>query len=70
VTLRSGEYRIRDDLAFEFVFDVSTQFFEARWTPQRPTRLTPEELALYRSRRNEFLQRIAEQIGGNVMVLE
>jgi hypothetical protein len=68
--IRSGEHRIRDDLAVEFVFDDSRQSFEARWTPRPPARLTPEELALYRRRRSEFLQRIAEQVGGKVAVVE
>jgi len=70
MSVRSGEHRIRDDLSVEFSFDPAVRSLEAHWTPRAPTRLTPEELALYRRTRNEFCQQLAARLGGPVMVLE
>jgi hypothetical protein len=67
---RSAEHRIRDDLSIEFTFEPTLQSIEAHWNPRTPARLTPEELALYRRIRNEFMQQLAAQLGGAVLVLE
>ena len=67
---RSGEHRIRDDLAVEFEFDAAMRSVNAHWNPRPPSKLASEELALYRRRRNEFLQQLAERLGGKVLVIE
>ena len=40
------------------------------WEPDVPRRLSASEMRQYRRGRNEALQRLAEQLGGNVLVLE
>lgn len=69
--LHSGSCRVRDDLAVEFDFDTAAGgSIAVHWCPRPPTKLSPTELALYRASRNRFLRRVAEQVGGAVLVLE
>lgn len=68
--LRSGELRIRDDLAVDFVFDLGKKHFEAQWTPRPPQRLSRKEIALYRRLRHKFLLHVADRAGGNIVVVD
>jgi len=40
------------------------------WDPELPERLTAKELRLYRVARAEMLKRLAERVGGAVVVVE
>jgi hypothetical protein len=70
MSVLSGEFRIRDDLSVEFSFDPALRSIEAHWTPRPPSKLSADELATYRRRRNEFLQQLAKELGGSVLVVE
>jgi hypothetical protein len=69
-TTRSGEHRIRDDLGVEFIFDEVNKSLSVNWIPRLPSKLTRVELDLYRRARNAFLQQLATQLGGSVVVIE
>jgi hypothetical protein len=70
MSVRSGEHRIREDLAVEFEFDAANGAIQTHWTPRLPSKLSPAELDSYRRARNRFLDGIAKQLGGRAMVIE
>jgi hypothetical protein len=44
--------------------------FVVEWTPAMPARLTSKELRRYRAARHEMVSRLAERLGGTVLVVD
>lgn len=64
----SKTFQLSDRLSVEL--SVSSSGISAAWRPSVPNRLTPAELRRYREARGEMLQRLAEKLGGAVVVVE
>ncbi len=60
--------RLSDRLSVEITAGLGGATCE--WDPGMPERLTAEELRAYRKARNALLQRLAERIGGRILVVE
>ena len=61
-------FRLSQRLAVEITVGLSGMTCE--WDPAMPAKLTTKELDRYRQRRNEMLRRLAETVGGSVVVFE
>lgn len=40
------------------------------WTPSLPKRLTGREMTAYRTARDQMLERLADRLGGRVLIVE
>ncbi len=73
-TARGGEYaertvaRLSDRLSIEITAGLGAVTCE--WDPAMPERLTAVELAAYRRARDGVLARLAERIGGSILLVE
>jgi len=64
----SDTFRLSRRLSVEIT--VSRLGIACEWVPELPRRLRQRELAAYRRARDEMLARLAERIGGNIVVVE
>ena len=65
---RSGRLRIAKRLHCEFILDHNGMRCE--WNPAPPMHPPARILRRYREHRHDFLSKVAEEIGGNVAVVE
>jgi hypothetical protein len=68
--IRSGDIALREDLAFERVFDSAAFGINVRWTPRPPRSLRPCELQRYRVARDAFVERVHALTGVRILVVE
>ena len=61
-------FRLSKRLAVEIT--VGAGGMTCEWDPAMPAKLTAKELDRYRQGRNEMLRRLAEMVGGNVVMIE
>ncbi|MDP3949601.1 hypothetical protein [Microbacterium sp.] len=64
----SKTFRLSRRLCVEITVGAGGMAVE--WNPELPERLTPKELRRYRAARHEMLSRLAERVGGTVLVVE
>ena len=64
----SKTFRLSKRLSVEIT--VGAGGLTCEWDPDMPAKLTAKELDRYRKARNEMLRRLAELVGGSVVVVE
>lgn len=53
-----------------FTFDAEAKKLVTEWEPRMPDTLSKKELRRYREERDVFMKLVAEDIGGNVVVVD